>query len=644
MAFIATPLSPGSLFSEPMGLTMHGASYAALVLPVPIHSTIDHFEATGQALNHVANYNGFPVETLDIPRGPRFWEQEFLTQDDGPRARHARSRLKEWQAFRKCQQLREIFTHNADHEYDFYKTLEGQLTKNERQKASYAQNWDSRAKRHLREKRGVFAVAAGIMGIISAIVSLKAAYDASQVAANHNRLTRGLHAIAQATTWLGDNQERLANISERLATAQTTAWKVETHLNKIDYAIEILDTHCSQATTWINAAQHGQFHLGALTNANLPALAADLVDHLEQQDGNFLLARVPVDFTAGIGTFVETDDGVDIVLNVPIAKEENILHLYRRTSTAIHTADGTQVEIDTGPYEFLAINHEAEVWRAITSADLLQCKSVSGVRICDDMAVLRKFPSPQGLQVLETDDELCLFAAFFHQTELIRRACRLVQHKGASQMTQVDHTTVYITAPPSPQPAEVTCNNRPDTTFSQHPTMRVDVNPDCALLANDFFFNPSNNPFAIELIPQAGAGWSPAMADLIYRQPKEESLGDITETVREIRQDVSNQKATIQKIFREDIDLIQEHGHSAINSIITFIAICAIIAVAWRFSKLRSTFLKLRNNLRDAIQDKVNAYFAATSHHPSAPPLALHYVPTQQQPGKDIFTKTSRFM
>ena len=125
--------------------------------------------------------------------------------------------------------------------------------------------------------------------------------------------------------------------------------------------------------------------------------------------------------------------GFDVIVAVPVAKPDSVMAMYRYLPLPIPATDEMNMVVELRS-TMLAVSQDESSFRMMSQAALDNCRVIGPFRDCDDAGVLRR--APRFNEEHGRDDEICLWALFKSERELIRQACPLTFTPKTSRVVQ----------------------------------------------------------------------------------------------------------------------------------------------------------------------------------------------------------------
>ena len=104
-----------------------------------------------------------------------------------------------------------------------------------------------------------------------------------------------------------------------------------------------------------------------------------------------LVSKFQSDLTQQKASFAATIDGFDIIVHVPAFPHGAEMNIYRHLGLPL-PVDHTHQMFVTTPFQYLAINSDGTLFKAMSAADLRTCKQLGEFYACGRDSVVRRSP------------------------------------------------------------------------------------------------------------------------------------------------------------------------------------------------------------------------------------------------------------
>jgi uncharacterized coiled-coil protein SlyX len=170
-------------------------------------------------------------------------------------------------------------------------------------------------------------------------------------------------------------------------------------------------------------------------------------------------------------SYATTQHGIDIFVHIPIAREGDIMQLYRHIPLPIKVAEKTFIQIQP-KHDVLAISDDGMTFRNMDRVDLADCHHVSDVFLCDGENTKEK------VRVDDKDSDLCLYNVFRRKFEDIRDRCPSTIGGPISAVQTIGHN-YFVFFSKRQHEGTMKCHGKKDTRFTAKYVTTKKVEPGC---------------------------------------------------------------------------------------------------------------------------------------------------------------------
>jgi hypothetical protein len=113
-------------------------------------------------------------------------------------------------------------------------------------------------------------------------------------------------------------------------------------------------------------------------------------------------------------SYTTTPDGINIYVHIPIARDGDVMDLYRHTPLPMKVSERTFVKVHP-KHDVLAISRDLTTFKNMDRVDIADCHHVSDVFLCEGVNTKER--------VREDTEDLCLYNLFRREFEHIETKC-----------------------------------------------------------------------------------------------------------------------------------------------------------------------------------------------------------------------------
>jgi hypothetical protein len=360
--------------------------------------------------------------------------------------------------------------------------------------------------------------------------------DIKQTMATHSR------HIETLETLVADHEVRLDNLersSARTALIQSIMADATNHVNHISEATQTMLMHRLSP------------HL--LRPADMKDALSQITTHANAQ-GFQVMAKTVSDIYQCETSFIAHPDGFDLFVHVPIAREADIMFLYKHLPIPFEINPEKVLHIEPAK-PLVATDGAHSRFYTLTLADLSACKQMGGIFLCPNSASYRKVHGSISL----TEPDTCAFHLLTENHALIQKICPMRISDPVEDAIQVTPTEFYMMSKHLHQ-GSITCQGEGATprTFSARHVAHITMEPGCTATTGSHSVT-------------AGLDVQVEGSPVTYYWPEESLriLGNLSsnqvqqftnslEAFREIPRILLNQKLEREALLREQKDLKTE--------------------------------------------------------------------------------------
>jgi hypothetical protein len=196
-------------------------------------------------------------------------------------------------------------------------------------------------------------------------------------------------------------------------------------------------------------------------------------------------------------SFIATEGGYDLYVHIPLMGKDSGMDIHRHVRLPIPLDGDYHLNIEAAD-EYIAVTSDGALFRAISAADLADCRKYGDFFACDRGNVVRRAPEI-GLNQAEPtkDGELCLWALFYQKYALAREVCDMTISPQVDMVKQLAPNTFALFSS-KPHQGQIICRNKQGDqkrTFSAHAVNLITLDPGCAALTDTHVFSTSDVAF-----------------------------------------------------------------------------------------------------------------------------------------------------
>ena len=420
------------------------------------------------------------------------------------------------------QPLRKFIRDNADEAHDFTINPVPSSPRTRKTRAAVLPSHPLLSRLALPFRVAKRAIGQAILGAIALIgvlaITFSSLYTAKEIKNMHDslRLNDLSHTYREDT--LGHTEAALA----RLFTKTLTLFRHYHMSSRESFAatitLDAIERRIQMFEAAITAGLQGRVAAEHFLEVNLPRTAAKIARRARASDMAPLANHV-TDWMQFEATLVGTDDGLDVLLHVPLVRVASLLSIYRFHPLPFPLEHGLHLQMDTAPFTHLAIDHNTYSFRGLTLAELNACRSVGLFKLCDLGSVVRTFGAAKADWEASNgiaDPELCLYALFAMEFQLAGKVCLTTIGKTRSVMRQIGPNT-FAAYSPTPERGTVRCfnNTNPHLSFTTFGLKKITIPFGCWAKTDTHIFTAADDSltrgadfFAVNY------GWETPISDL----------------------------------------------------------------------------------------------------------------------------------
>ena len=253
----------------------------------------------------------------------------------------------------------------------------------------------------------ILGIGAGIaaFGIAATVSSSFQKEELAEIAYATNDLNSAQRQAANTLLNVGAAQHDMARLINGLARGHVNGYATIKLTNRIHIVVDELERRVETAEAVLEQAGRSKVSLKLLQQFDLHGSALYVAKEAEKR-GLIPLAMHASDWLALQASFVETDNGFDVLLHVPIIKPRSLLAIYKNARVPVPAGDGLHMAIGGDRLQYIAVSTDRQSFKAFTEDDWQQCQQLGTFQLCDFGHTLRIVPHEPPRH---KDEGLCIF-------------------------------------------------------------------------------------------------------------------------------------------------------------------------------------------------------------------------------------------
>lgn len=665
--FSVNPIKTAALFSAPLGHSAHGVHYATVAITLDHRDLCHQIKRVIEAQQDLSRRWKLDATPFDTSREDKSYRRDYSRTCYNRVMKHHNGNsyfdelkydhwVQQYEAATQWDRCHNVnaFTMSLDDSAKMHNDLMG--NRRTRVKRSLVESVNPHndfqdfilAHEHTltddhhkdRAKRSLVLIGfvAGIF-IGGITVSLaQTSYAPAQVVSKRDlAIQQGLVGLGGALETYAANQGDLVALVDNLRQYTLTEQTVRRGHSRIGNALRMTGSLMTSTVHGLGEAAKGHFPLEMLASADVH-LISDAVKREAARIGAEPVAASIIDLAAGMGAFTMADGQIHITLSVPLVTSKTLLTYYRSYNVPTTLDDGSTVRFNTDGHDYFAMSQSGTLWTTLTAADLLTCKKVSSVAVCDEMSVLRKVPTPLDIQngLDSTDTQLCIYGLYARNADIIAQTCQATTIQHQQQMIQVDsHQVVVISEGNIPISLECQGSTNPHVNGRPryaHRNAIVTVPQTCRVHAGMFYYVPTETSSLPDVVLDSSLTWPSGLIDSIDTDPEADVAMNRIKARLERLQRNSSDLQTWARGFKNDMASLPmpAQTHSWLNTALAAVGSLGIGFLALRFFGT-ALYSRCITCIAGVSANAVAASATTTHHNPAYQPTSYTpaYTPAQ---------------
>jgi len=333
----------------------------------------------------------------------------------------------------------------------------------------------------------IAAIGAGTMGI---------AWLASEIYRALQPAAYDPYSDKMKDDWLhlGFTANDTAQVMDKLAYSTRETWAVHYSVGRFHTAADVLERRLDHIIESLEMASRGRLSTSLLATIDYGATVA-AVDHQAAILGLRMIGHKMAEWLQYEAGYIETEVGFTIKLFIPLYKTSEVMTIYRYHPLPIPLAGNIHLNVDAGPYSYVAVSHDMGSFRPMTEATMRGCRRAGEMTFCDMASYVRHAPktdnAPKG-----RDDALCIYALAARRFKLATATCssRLTAQKGDVTQVAPRRFAAYSNTPIT---ARVRCPlDHTTRTITISNVSLIDLPPNCQATTPEYSFASADETFS----------------------------------------------------------------------------------------------------------------------------------------------------
>ena len=231
------------------------------------------------------------------------------------------------------------------------------------------------------------------------------------------------------------------------------------------------------------AASTQRLHIAALDEFDARAAMTEMNQNLTAR-GHVAVVRFWTDLLQVPTSFVMTDYGYDLLLHVPAYTPGTILTIYRHIPVPFRLdhAGKYSYMVHAGNVDHIAIDTEAHLFRAMTTAEMLQCRDYGNqMFVCANSNVVTKGNAFSDGPHYVLSPRICIYAMQQQRLALINATCHGTIRESEHDIHQLNPTDFVVTTT-EPHKGTISCDDpklQYERRFSAYHGELIKLKPGC---------------------------------------------------------------------------------------------------------------------------------------------------------------------
>lgn len=352
--------------------------------------------------------------------------------------------------------------------------------------------WQVQVAKSNKSKRAIGHI---IIGIILAVTAFCAGYLIySEVASIKDRVD-GLEELTSDTgeTFLniGATEDEIGHLFNLSLHALNDRYKGSTAVFSALNAADAIDRRVRMLEDTLTAAADGRLAASALLHLDF-ANATHSVALTAAKYHMAPVSKFMTDWLQFPTSWIHTQRGFHLYIQVPLTDLNTQMAIYQFHPLPIPLGKGVHLTVNPGGYSYLAIDPLNKFYRALTAADLQQCRRTGTFFTCDFAGVARKTSAPSN----GIDSERCLYDLFAMRISDALRSCPShLSTKVAALTPTSPHSFASYTTEHTR--ARVSCRGEKDALrfLPLQDISVISLPPSCTAETDDFVFVSGDSVF-----------------------------------------------------------------------------------------------------------------------------------------------------
>ena len=311
---------------------------------------------------------------------------------------------------------------------------------------------DSNTSKAIQKRELITAIIVGIgAGIASFAIAatISSSFQQEELSAiSHatNDLNHAERLQLDALLQVGSVQRDMTKLINGLIVANDGYYASISLNNRIHVVVDELERRLNDAEAVLQDAGRSKVNINLLKQFDLQGSALHVAKEAEKR-GLVPLAMHASDWLALQASFVETDNGFDALLHVPIVKAGSLLAIYKNARIPVPTGDNLHMVIGGDRLQYIAVSPDRKAFKAFTEDAWQQCQQLGTFQLCDFGHTLRIAPQQPPRH---KDEGLCVYYLLTRNFKAAGLTCEIfigqetetIQRTGPREFLSYTHSPV----------------------------------------------------------------------------------------------------------------------------------------------------------------------------------------------------------
>jgi hypothetical protein len=194
-------------------------------------------------------------------------------------------------------------------------------------------------------------------------------------------------------------------------------------------------------------------------------------------------------------SFIASPEGYTLYIHVPLMGPASGMFIYQHAKLPMPLGDGFHALIESRQ-EYLAINSLGSYFKAMTAADIANCRRMGDYYVCDRGNVVRQAPSSQSTTSVK-DPEVCLWALFKEKYDIAASTCDISVNVAPNIVIQLT-ANKFAMYTAKPHQGTINCRNDSQSiprTFQLDKLSTIELPAGCTAVTDTHVFAAADSAF-----------------------------------------------------------------------------------------------------------------------------------------------------